>query len=69
MQQPAYIKNSKDLKDKLLEHVLPPGASLFTADAILMYTNVDIPQALQSIGQYLHRNFTTFHEVPITALM
>jgi hypothetical protein len=67
--QPSYIKNSKSLKDMLLDLVLPPGALLFTADAVSMYTNIDTSQALHSIGRYLHQNSSKFHDIPIDALM
>jgi hypothetical protein len=67
--QPSFIKNSKSLKDMILDLTLPPGASLFTADAVSMYTNIDTSLALRSIGQYLHRNEARFRDVPIDALM
>ena len=53
-QLPSYLKNTKDLKDALVQLQLPPGAMLFTADAVSMYTNIDTRIALRSIGQYLH---------------
>ena len=69
IQQPSYIKNSKELKDLLLELVLPPGALLFTADAVSMYTNIDTEHALHSIGSYLQRYKRQFADIPLDALL
>jgi hypothetical protein len=38
---PSYIKNSSDLIKDLKALHLPPNAILFTADATLMYTNIN----------------------------
>jgi hypothetical protein len=68
-QLPSYLKNSKALKDDLIPLHLPPGALLFTADAVSMYTNIDTRIALRSIGQYLHQHSSSFRNVPLPALM
>jgi hypothetical protein len=68
-QLPSYLKNTKDLKDELTQLHLPPGAQLFTADAVSMYTNIDTRVTLRSIGQYLHQHSASFPKVPLPALM
>lgn len=68
-QLPSYLKNTKDLKDELLQLDLPQGAQLFTVDAVSMYTNIETHTALRSIGQYLHQHSATFTHIPISALM
>jgi hypothetical protein len=67
--QPAYFKNSFDLKEELVSLDLPPGTLLFTADAQSMYTNIPTDKALQVIGDYLRENSERFPSVPIAPLM
>ena len=53
-QQPTYLKNSLDLKQKLEAlGTLPPNTFLFTADAQSMYTNLPIDHAIQCIRDHL----------------
>jgi hypothetical protein len=66
---PSYLKNTKDLKDALTPLELPPGARLFTADAVSMYTNIDTRIALHTIGQYFHQHSSLFPGIPLSALM
>jgi hypothetical protein len=40
--QPAYFQDSFSLKQELNDLRLPPNASLFTFNAVSMYTNIDI---------------------------
>ena len=40
-EQHTYFQNSFALKSELDKLKLPPNTSLFTYDAILMYTNID----------------------------
>lgn len=67
--QPAYFKNSFDLKEELVSLDLPPGTRLFTADARSMYTNIPTDKAIQIIGDYLRENTDRFPSVPITPLL
>ena len=54
---PSYIKSLVDLKDLLLNlPPLPTTASLFTCDAVSMYTNIDTGHAIAQIRQYLRLN-------------
>ena len=55
---PSYIKDSWQLLDDLKGYVkqqgrLPPGARIFTADAVSMYTNIDTDHALDTIDKWL----------------
>eukprot|EP00957_Ditylum_brightwellii_P203830 15336415-Ditylum_brightwellii.AAC.1 len=65
---PTYFANSKDLKYDLIKLNIPPGAKLFTADAMLMCTNLPTKQAIVSIGKYLMENRDEFCHLPITAI-
>ena len=67
--QKTYFKSSFDLKKELLQLHLPPGAKLFTADAVSMYTNIQTAPALREIAQYLRRHERDFPEVPINTLI
>jgi hypothetical protein len=52
--------------------VLPPNATIFTADAVSMYTNIHTETALQAICTYLHRNedmVTDLLHIPVNALL
>ena len=52
--QKSYIKNTFELKDALTQlGRLPPGASVFTYDAIGMYPNIDPDECLAEIGTFL----------------
>ena len=50
---PTVIKDSKSLRDDIISLNLPPTAKLFTADAISMYTNIELNHAMQVIGYWL----------------
>ena len=65
----SFIASSYDLKEAL-ETIpgLPPGAQLFTADAVSMYTNIDTTHALSSIKNYLHSQ-TRYRNLPIQAIL
>ena len=49
----SYFKNTLELKQQLLLMNLPPNARLFTAHAVLMYTNNPTHTALNLIGKHL----------------
>jgi hypothetical protein len=50
---PTVIKDSKSLRDDIISLNLPPTAKLFTADAISMYTNIELNHAMQVMGYWL----------------
>jgi len=58
---PSYIKNSTELIKDLKQLHLPPGAKVFTADAISMYTNIDTETGIQSL-----RDLLTTHALHIS---
>jgi hypothetical protein len=51
--QPAYFKDSFDLRSMLIGMQVPPNVRLFTADAVGMYPNIPTEPALAEISQYL----------------
>ncbi len=51
--QPTYFKDSFALKRKLNTLIIPPNASLFTYDAVSMYTNIEIDDCLERISTFL----------------
>ena len=65
--QTSYFKSSFDLQKELIALEVPPGARLFTADAVSMYTNIPTHRALMFIGRYLRKE--KFPEIPTEALM
>eukprot|EP00957_Ditylum_brightwellii_P152496 11607551-Ditylum_brightwellii.AAC.1 len=65
---PSYLANSKELKEELIKLNILPSAHLFTANAILMYTNIKTEQAIVSLGTYIMYNHETFKHLPITAI-
>jgi len=67
--QKSFFGSSFVLKEELVKMELPPGALLFTSDAVSMYTNIPTGHALFSIGQYLRRKKKVFQDVPMEALI
>jgi len=57
--QPSYFKDTFELKKLLDDLELPPNASLFTADATSMYTNIPTEPALEELAAYLRTNAGT----------
>ena len=51
--QPTYFKDSFALKRELKTLVIPHNASLFTYDAVSMYTNIEIDDCLERISTFL----------------
>jgi len=47
--QSTYFKNSFDLKKELDGITLPANASIFTYDALSMYTNIDTEECIARI--------------------
>ena len=66
---PTYFKSSFELKQELLQLVLPPTARFFIADAVGMYTNIQTDPALQEIRWYLFVNSSKFAHLPINAIL
>jgi hypothetical protein len=56
---PGYIIDSAHCQDDLERLDLPPNARLFTADAISMYSNIDLNLGIASIRQWLEEEKTT----------
>jgi hypothetical protein len=54
---------------EVVDIAVPPGAVLFTADTVSMYTNIQTHQALRAIAQYLQRNEFIYQDLPIEALI
>jgi hypothetical protein len=52
----SYFKSSFDLKKDLTTMELPSNPTIFTANAILMYTNIHTKMALCVITKYLSNN-------------
>ena len=51
---PTYLKDSRQLVLRLKElGPLPPGARLFTADAVGMYTNINTDHGIATIDDWL----------------
>jgi hypothetical protein len=56
---PGYIIDSAHCQDDLDRLDLPPNARLFTADAISMYSNIDLNLGIASIRQWLEEESAT----------
>ena len=54
--QLTYFKNSFELKQTLESRPVPPNASLFTYDAVSMYTNIDTDACIEVLTEYLIAN-------------
>jgi hypothetical protein len=67
--QKTYFKSSFDIKTELVTMDVPPGARLFIADAVSMYTNINKVRALQFISQNIQDNFSQFANIPAEALI
>ena len=67
--QHSYFKSSTDLKKIMMEVVIPPNATLFTSDAVSMYTNIDTNKAMNVIARYLKDSSELYSDVPIEALL
>ena len=52
---PGYFQDSFALKRCLNDVVLPPNCSLFSMDAVSMYTSIDSDACLEVISEYLRR--------------
>ena len=51
---PSYVKNSREVLQRLRDLHLPPGSKLFTSDAESMYTNIDPEDGLKIIELYIN---------------
>ncbi|KAL7524350.1 hypothetical protein ACHAWF_000911, partial [Thalassiosira exigua] len=51
--QHTYFRDSFVLKRNLKDIAVPPNESLFTYDAVSMYTNVDTDDCLERLSTYL----------------
>ena len=50
---PSYVRNSKEVLEKLRNLQLPDGCKLFTSDATSMYTNIDPEAGLHTLELYI----------------
>jgi len=67
--QPTYFKDSFALKRELNTLVIPPNASLFTYDAVLMYTNIEIDDCLERISTFLSTIWDKIECAAVTSAM
>ena len=66
---PSFIASSYDLKEALNAlPPLPPGALLFTADAVSMYTNIDSFYAVNAVRNFLQSQ-EQFKHHPLAAII
>ena len=56
--QETYIQDSFTFKAEISKLTLPPNASIFTYDAIPMYTNIDTLDCIASISEFLKKPAT-----------
>lgn len=57
--QHTYFKNSFDLKQVLDKIILPPNASIFTYDAVSMYTHINTEDCIRRLAEFLALPETT----------
>jgi hypothetical protein len=50
---PSVIVDGRSLRDYLISLVVPKNARLFTADAVSMYTNIELEHAFQVIKEWM----------------
>jgi hypothetical protein len=51
---PSVIRDGQTLCDELIHTKFPSNAKLFTADAVSMYTNIDLDHAMEVMSLWLH---------------
>lgn len=68
---PTAIKNSYSLRKELNALSIPPNASLFTCDAVSMYTNIDTTECLRRLEEWFRRPAQAhwFSQVSVRCLM
>ena len=69
--QRSYFKSSSELKKQIItfDNMNGNHMSLYTADAVSMYTNIDTDKALHEISNYLHQHRQLFLDVPTDAVV
>ena len=67
--QQSYFKSSFVLQAELVQLTNLSNISLFTADAVSMYTNINTNKAITIISKYLRDNEHLFMDIPINALI
>eukprot|EP00957_Ditylum_brightwellii_P160146 12191759-Ditylum_brightwellii.AAC.1 len=63
----TFLSDSKQLKEGLIKLNVPPGAKIFTADAMSMYTNLKTKFTMDTLGKYLTENQEKFRHLPLKA--
>lgn len=69
VKQQSYFKSSFELQVELTALTRLAGKTLFTANAVSMYTNIDTKKAIKFIATYLRDNEHLYDDVPINALI
>ena len=59
---PAVVKDSQTFRDELITLDLPKNARVFTADAVSMYTNIDLDHAMQVMCDWMKVIPENFHD-------
>ena len=57
-QQESYFRNSFELRQQLCSTTYPTNATLFTADAVSMYTNIPTNTAIMLIAKHIRKSVT-----------
>jgi len=66
---PSYLRDTRDLLGQLKQlGRLPKNARLFTADAVGMYTNIDIAQGIEAIRYYLLNRYCLYTKVEVAEI-
>ena len=71
IRQRSYFKSSSELKKQIVtfDNININSMSLYTADAVSMYTNIDTDKALHEISNYLHQHRQLFLDIPTDAVV
>eukprot|EP00957_Ditylum_brightwellii_P146750 11171808-Ditylum_brightwellii.AAC.1 len=65
---PTFLENSKQLKEDLVKLNVPPGAKIFTVDAMSMYTNLKTKFAMNTLRKHFTYNQDKIRHLPLKAI-